>query len=177
MRMRVFRPAPATQRHECERCGRCFSTLPAFRRHVRAHDEQLHFRCVACPARFETLDELVRHRAVHRAPGDAFVCNQCSKKLATAKKLVAHKLAHTTQERSAHFATLNERIAAAATDSGPLVASDMPKAPLMASTSPKKKRKNNKKKKTKEKKTKKTKEISASPVCPPCGVAEEEAAG
>ena len=84
------------QKHECETCGKKFSSMSGLKHHLELHGGIKKYQCNKCPKAFPTIAYLNRHNRNHviKSKEKTHSCDICSKNFYFIGALRAHLKSH-----------------------------------------------------------------------------------
>ena len=89
-----------TNCYECPYCTTTSSTYPSFKTHLRQHETEKCYRCIApnCSKMFQELEQFLEHTREHK--DRQFRCHVCSAKFDDMSHLNLHSYSHLTDEQT-----------------------------------------------------------------------------
>lgn len=75
----------------CQFCGKCFTSAPSLKKHLRNHRGERPYRCLECKKGFKKQSHLIAHKRVHQK---RIQCTVCRKILPTVGELIQHRSSH-----------------------------------------------------------------------------------
>ena len=90
-------PANRIKQHQCQHCGKNFSTEHNMKRHQKVHTGEKPHACQHCEKRFSESANLLRHNLIHTGE-KPFECETCGKRFRDPGNFLKHKEIHTKEQ-------------------------------------------------------------------------------